>query len=172
MDVESFKRLFLPLHPKLFRIAYALVENKFDAEDILQDAYYKLWSRRNELTDVQNPEAFCVTLVKNLCIDFLRSPRVRRHNEEITEVVTFSPDSSPDEKLEMKDKVQQVRHLVSRLPENQRQVLRLRGIEDCSMDEIEQITGLSAVNIRVLLSRARKIIREQLEKYYTYEYGR
>ena len=46
MDVESFKRLFLPLHPKLFRIAYALVENKSDAEDILQDAYYKLWSRR------------------------------------------------------------------------------------------------------------------------------
>ena len=45
MDVENFKRLFLPLHPKLFRIAYALVENKADAEDILQDAYYKLWSR-------------------------------------------------------------------------------------------------------------------------------
>ena len=66
MDVENFKRLFLPLHPKLFRIAYALVENKADAEDILQDAYYKLWSRRNELTDIQNPEAFCVTLVKNL----------------------------------------------------------------------------------------------------------
>ena len=74
MDVENFKRLFLPLHPKLFRIAYALVENKADAEDILQDAYYKLWSRRNELTDIQNPEAFCVTLVKNLCLDFLRSP--------------------------------------------------------------------------------------------------
>ena len=167
MDAESFKRKFLSFHPKLFRIAYALVENKSDAEDILQDAYYKLWSRREELTDVQNPEAFCVTLVKNLCIDFLRSPRVGRHNEEVTEVVAFSPDSSPDEKLEMKDKVQQVRHLVSRLPENQRQVLRLRGIEDCSMDEIEQITGLSAVNIRVLLSRARKIIREQFEKYYT-----
>ena len=90
-----------------------------------------------------------------------------RHNEEVTEVVAFSPDSSPDEKLEMKDKVQQVRHLVSRLPENQRQVLRLRGIDDCSMDEIEQITGLNAVNVRVLLSRARKVIREQFEKYYT-----
>lgn len=58
MDVENFKRLFLPLHPKLFRIAYALVENKADAEDILQDAYYKLWSRRNELTDIQNPGSF------------------------------------------------------------------------------------------------------------------
>lgn len=172
MDVESFKRLFLPLHPKLFRIAYALVENKSDAEDILQDAYYKLWSRRNELADVRKPEAFCVTLVKNLCLDFLRSPRAGRHDEDVTEAVTLSTDSSPDKELEMQDKVEQVRHLINRLPENQRQVLRLRGIEDCSIDEIEQITGLSAVNIRVLLSRARKIIREQFEKYYAYEYER
>ena len=79
MDVENFKRLFLPLHPKLFRIAYALVGNKADAEDILQDAYYKLWSRRDELSDIRNPEAFCVTLLKNLCLDYLRSARAGRH---------------------------------------------------------------------------------------------
>ena len=107
MDVENFKRLFLPLHPKLFRIAYALVENKADAEDILQDAYYKLWSRRNELTDIQNPEAFCVTLVKNLCLDFLRSPRANRRDADVTEAVTLSTASSPDEELERQDKVQQ-----------------------------------------------------------------
>lgn len=172
MDVDSFKRLFLPLHPKLFRIAYALVENKADAEDILQDAYYKLWSRRSELADIQNPEAFCVTLVKNLCLDYLRSPRANRHDEDVTEAVTLSTDSSPDKELEMQDKVEHIRNLISRLPENQRQVIRLRGIDDCSMDEIEQITGLNAVNIRVLLSRARKIIREQFDKYYAHEYER
>jgi RNA polymerase sigma-70 factor (ECF subfamily) len=172
MDVDSFKRLFLPLHPKLFRIAYALVENKADAEDILQDAYYKLWSRREELANVLNPEAFCVTLVKNLCLDYLRSPRANRHDEDVAEAVTLSTDSSPDKELEMQNKVEHIRHLISRLPENQRQVIRLRGIDDCSMDEIEQITGLNAVNIRVLLSRARKIIREQFDKYYAHEYER
>ena len=172
MNVDSFKRLFLPLHPKLFRIAYALVENKADAEDILQDAYYKLWSRRDELADVQNPEALCVTLVKNLCLDYLRSPRANRHDEDVTEAVTLSTDSSPEKELEIQDKVQHIRYLISRLPENQRQIIRLKGIDDCSMDEIEQITGLSAVNIRVLLSRARKMIREQFEKYYTHEYER
>ena len=172
MDVDSFKRLFLPLHPKLFRIAYALVENKADAEDILQDAYYKLWSRREELANVLNPEAFCVTLVKNLCLDYLRSPRANRHDGDVAEAVTLSTDSSPDKELEMQDKVEHIRHLISRLPENQRQVIRLRGIDDCSMDEIEQITGLNAVNIRVLLSRARKIIREQFDKYYAHEYER
>lgn len=166
MDAEHFKRKFLPFHPKLFRIAYALVGNKADAEDILQEAYFKLWHKRNELPDMENPEAFCVTLVRNLCLDFLRSPRANQREEEIEEVVSFETDTSPDRELETKDKEQQIRQLISRLPHNQRQVLRLKGIDNCSMDEIEQITGLSAVNIRVLLSRARKAIREQFDKLY------
>ena len=169
MDAENFKRKFLSFHPKLFRIAYSLVENKADAEDILQDAYFKLWNKRDELPDIENPEAFCVTLVKNLSLDFLRSPRANRREEEIESVFTLATDSSPEKELETKDKEQQIRQLINRLPENQRQVLRLRGIDDCSMDEIEQITGLNAVNVRVLLSRARKVIREQFEKLYEYE---
>ena len=169
MDAENFKRKFLSFHPKLFLIAYALVENKADAEDILQDAYFKLWNKRDELPDIENPEAFCVTLVKNLSLDFLRSPRANRREEEIESVFTLATDSSPEKELETKDKEQQIRQLINRLPENQRQVLRLRGIDDCSMDEIEQITGLNAVNVRVLLSRARKVIREQFEKLYEYE---
>ena len=143
--------------------------NKADAEDILQDAYFKLWNKRDELPDIENPEAFCVTLVKNLSLDFLRSPRANRREEEIESVFTLATDSSPEKELETKDKEQQIRQLINRLPENQRQVLRLRGIDDCSMDEIEQITGLNAVNVRVLLSRARKVIREQFEKLYEYE---
>ena len=57
----------------------------------------------------------------------------------------------------------QVKRLIEHLPENQRQVLRLRSLDDCSMEEIEHITGLNAGNIRVLLSRARKTLREQLQ---------
>lgn len=45
MDVDVFKQRFLPFHPKLYRIAYALLDNKADAEDILQDAYCKLWNK-------------------------------------------------------------------------------------------------------------------------------
>ena len=88
MDVDVFKQRFLPFHPKLYRIAYALLDNKADAEDILQDAYCKLWNKRDELGDIQNPEAFSITLVKNLCLDFLRSPKAsRRDNEEALETV-------------------------------------------------------------------------------------
>lgn len=169
MDADSFKRLFLPLHPKLYRIAYILVEDKADAEDILQEAYYKLWTKREELADIRNPEAFCVTLIKNLCLDFLRSPQRRRRQEEIEEADRFEIASSPEKELEIQDKIGWMRRLINQLPANQKQVVKLYGIKECSLDEIEQITGLTAVNIRVLLSRARKSLREKFEKIYAYE---
>jgi RNA polymerase sigma-70 factor (ECF subfamily) len=165
MNTESFKQQFLPLHPKLYRVAYSLTGDKQDAEDILQDAYLKLWSRREELTRVQNAEAFCVTLVKNLCFDFLRASR----RFEPVENQPLRIDVSPETEAIRKDDVSQVKRLIERLPENQRQVLRLHGIKDCTLEEIEQITGFSAVHVRVLLSRARKFIREQYIQLVNYE---
>ena len=89
--------------------------NKADAEDILQDAYFKLWNKRDELPDIENPEAFCVTLVKNLSLDFLRSPRANRREEEIESVFTLAPDSSPEKELETNDKEQQIRQLINQM---------------------------------------------------------
>lgn len=169
MDDDSFKRLFLPCHPKLYRIAYILVEDQAEAEDLLQEAYCKLWNKRHELSDIRNPEAFAVTLVKNLSLDYLRSARASRHEEPIEEVQSAAIDLQPDRELELQDEMKTIQTLIKRLPENQRQVLRLRSIEDCSLEEIEEITGFSAVNVRTLLSRARKMIREQYEKVYAYE---
>ena len=167
MDADSFKKIFLPLHPKLYRIALALVENKDDAEDILQEAYCKLWNKRVDLAGIRNPEAFSVTIIKNLCLDFLRLPRVGRNKDSLENVVIVA-GLSPEQKLEEQDQIEQVKRLIDRLPENQRKVLKLKGINGCSLEEIEQITGLTAVNIRVLLSRARKTIRNGLEKITVY----
>ena len=162
MEAETFKQRFLPFHPKLYRIALALVENPEDAEDILQEAYAKLWSRRESLEAVQHPEAFALTIVRNLCLDFLRSPRSNSRNEPL-EAVTLHSEDSPERQLELRDQLRQVRQLIEELPPNQRQVIRLRGMEDCSLEEIAQITGFSDANVRTLLSRARKYIKEKLK---------
>jgi RNA polymerase sigma-70 factor (ECF subfamily) len=168
MNTESFKRQFLPYHPRLYRIAYALTGNSQDAEDMLQDAYCKLWNKREELSGLSNPEAFCITLVKNLCFDLLRLPGKNRL-EEGFENLPLSTGSSPETEAIGQDESRQIQRLIDKLPEKQRQVIRLRAIDDCSLEEIEEITGLSAVNVRVLLSRARKIVKEQYVKVASYE---
>jgi len=165
MNAEEFKRLYYPFHPKLYRIAFALLNNADDAEDILQDTYYKLWDKREELIQVLQPEAFCVRLVKNLCLDFLRAPRNRLDNESIESVNVVS-GTTPENELETKEKIHQIESLIEQLPEKQRIVIQMRGCGDCSFEEIEAATGESAANVRVLLSRARKTLKSMLTNNY------
>jgi RNA polymerase sigma-70 factor (ECF subfamily) len=161
MEAEVFKQRYVPCHPKLYRIAYAMLNSAQDAEDILQEAYCKLWSRRAELAGIRQPEAFCVTLVKNLCADFLRMPENRR-NSEPAETARIALDETPETDLESREQLRQIKKLINRLPEKQRTVIKLRGWGDCSLDEIGTITGESAANVRVLLSRARKTLKEMM----------
>ncbi len=168
MDEESFKRLFLPLHPKLYRIAFAMVGNVQDAEDILQEAYCKLWDKREELTIIRSPEAFCVTLVRNMCLDHLRSATHKIEQEDLNDLMIIN-NRSPEIELMEQEQTKVVSRLIDELPENQRQIIRMRSIDDCSAEEIEKVTGLSAINIRVLLSRARKTVREKFEKIVSYD---
>jgi RNA polymerase sigma factor, sigma-70 family len=166
MNAEEFKSIYYPFHPKLYRIAFALLNNADDTEDILQDTYYKLWSRRAELTDILQPEAFCVRILKNLCLDFLRKPRNRSDNEP-AELMQITTETTPQDELESKEKIQQIEALIERLPEKQRIVIRMRGNGDCSLEEIEVATGESAENVRVLLSRARKSLKNMLTNRYS-----
>lgn len=161
MDTESFKSIFLPCHQKLYRVAFRLLGNACDAEDIVQEAYLKLWNKRDELDKVNNPESFSVVVLKNLCYDHLRS------NKEdaltLPESFDIGQSGSLIKDIEAKSELDQVKQLIFELPPQQQKVMVLRHIDDCSLQEIEEITGLNAINVRTLLSRARKKIRNQFE---------
>lgn len=169
MDANDFKRKFLPYHRKLYRAAFHLMGNAQDAEDMVQEAYLKLWKRRDELpTDIANLEAYCVILVKNVCYDALRLSRLEEDGRT-PEELPIAGSTNVAHEVEVKDETRQVMTLIDRLPEQQQQIMRMRDVEDRPYEEIEQATGLTSVNIRVLLSRARKKIREQFTEIRNYE---
>ena len=168
MDAAEFKQQFLPYHRKLYRVAFRLTGNPQDAEDMVQEAYLKLWNKRDELADVLNTEAYCVTLIKNLCYDVLRRSQPDEDGRP-PEELNLPMDTNIAREIEQRDEVNQVKRLIGRLPEQQKRVILLRDVNDCSFEEIEQATGLNAINIRVLLSRARKKIREQYNEIMNYE---
>ena len=167
MDAESFKNEFLPYHRKLYSVAYRLLENAADAEDRVQEADLKLWATRDGLRGISNPAACRVRWVKNMCFDLLRSGKyvLSRQTVELTAV----QDISQADNLEVRDEVRQVKDIIAHLPEQQQRIVNLRDVKGCSYEEIEQVTGLNSTNIRVLLSRARKRIREEFNKWNNYE---
>jgi RNA polymerase sigma-70 factor (ECF subfamily) len=158
-----FKQAYFSLHPKLYRVAYAILQNAEDAEDILQDAFCKLWDDREKLVEIKSPEAYSVTIIKNLCFDFLRSPKKTLYEQSIEEY--DCPDYSPDAETEMvyRETAEKIKFIISRLPEKQQRILDLRAFAGCSLEEIEKITGESYENVRVLLSRARNTLKTKLK---------
>ena len=118
MDAAEFKQQFLPYHRKLYRTAFRLTENPQEAEDMVQEAYLKLWNKRDELAGVLNTEAYCVTLVKNLCYDALRRSRPDEDGHA-PEELNLPTDTNIAREVEQRDEVNQVRRLIGRLPEYQ-----------------------------------------------------
>ena len=172
MDANEFKRRFLPCHQKLYRVAFRLMGNVQDAEDMVQETYLRLWKKREELPpDIGSMEAYSVAIIRNLCLDALKAPQMEEEQRPIEELDMPQARSLVRE-VELKDEASIVRRIIGDLPEQQRQLVKMRDVDDCSYEEIEQVTGLTAVNIRVLLSRARKKIREQFNAIGSYEYGK
>lgn len=163
MPASLFKQLLLPLYPRLQRVALRMLGNVEDAEDMVQEVYMKLWGKREELPDVQNMEAYCVALTKNMCIDRLRLAEVDRVDVDDVPLSLAAADDVASQ-LERQDAVEHVKLIIETLPEKQQQVITLRDIRDCTFEEIEEQTGLTAVNVRALLSRARKTIRERFKR--------
>jgi RNA polymerase sigma-70 factor (ECF subfamily) len=174
MTKEEFKTRVLPFKGKLFRLAVTMLNNRQEAEDIIQDVYLKLWNMREELSRYDSIEALAVTMTKNLCLDKLRSYRNRKQNDSGLEHMKLSTTGRPDpaETVELNQSMQYVHEIIRELPDQQRMIIHLRDIEQHTYEEIAEVTGLKINNIRVALSRARKSVRKEYLKKENYEHGK
>lgn len=164
MDTQCFKEHFLPINKKLYLVALRFTGNVNDAEDMVQEAYLKLWNKKDELDNVINCEAFAVSVLKNICLDFLRSKHDTVSELDFKNEYSVAGESSVENLVESSDELKHVINIIEQFPQQQQTVIKLRHLMEYSMQEIEEQTGLSSINIRTILSRARKKIREQFVK--------
>lgn len=149
----------------MYKVAFYILESEDDAKDAVQDLFVKLWNRRDDLQDVRAPLAYSLELTKNQCLDRIRSKNVRQ-TDRIDETKVRLPDSNstPDDVFIGRETVRIVRRCVEELPEKQRKVVEMRVLKGLSYEDISGKTGLSQLNLRVLLSLARKSLRSKIGK--------
>lgn len=165
MSATAFKKKFLPLSRHMYWTAWQMTGNTQEAEDLVQEAFLRLWQKRELTEDIKNVEAYCVTLIKNLYLNQIRRKQIPITDEPSDELTAVDENEYDiEEKLERKEESLQVKWLIEQLPEQQRKVITLHDMNDMSNEEIQEQTGLQSTNIRVLLCRARKTIREKLIK--------
>ena len=66
MTHQEFKIRFLPCHKRMYRIAFRYLGNEYEAEDMVQNAYLKLWEMQDTLDTIANDEAYALTIVASM----------------------------------------------------------------------------------------------------------
>ena len=159
MTAKEFTEIYVPLGESMYRVAFHILETSPDASDAVQDLYVKLWDSLDTLDNVRNPKAYCITLLRNICID-----RIRRQSRIKGAEVGERPDNGPDPlgRMEEREAVSALAKAMQKLPESQRKVLEMRVLQDMSYDRIAIETGMTQLTLRVLLSRARKSLKNAI----------
>ncbi len=165
MTRTDFSDLVRQLSRKLYGYAFRILSNQEEAEDAVQEVFIKLWQMREKLDEYHSIDALATTMTKNYCIDQIRK-RKRSYLEELkNQEYSHINSSSPFERQENLEDYEIIHKLIDRLPEAQKQVIKFRELEGLSYEEIAQKTGQNINALRVTISRARKIIRDEYNKY-------
>lgn len=169
MRIITFQADVLPLKNILFRLALRITQNRADAEDVVQETMMKVWNRRGEWQQIESMEAFCLTICRNVSLDKLRrmDRQVLSLEDTPTEAGGFDPidhshSANPEQQAVQRDRLQQVRRIISQLPEKQRSCMQLRDIEGKSYRDIATILGITEQQVKVNIFRARQTVKEKM----------
>lgn len=158
MKRDKVVSIFTHLHQRLHTTARNIAGDD-NADDILQDAFCKLWTLKNLPSDQQQTEKIASTIVRNVSIDYKRSA------ERKTQSSIDKADTENSQDNDIRELFVTVKHIIElQLSNMQRQVLWMRDYEGYSFAEVAEKMCITEENARQILSRARKTIRETYKR--------
>ena len=167
MTAEEFKNNVIPFSRKLYPMIFRILKNEEETRDALQDLMVKLWSKKNDLKKCSNQTAYIITMAKNYSFDLLKKKRPETMDEKQEyRILNLEAGEVNSDTIERYEKVRQV---INDLPEKYKTVIQLRDIDGFSFDEIKEMTGYEVTNLRVIISRARQKVKQEIEKIYDYD---
>lgn len=165
--MTEYVEIFDGYRPLLFSIAYNMLGSVMDAEDVVQEAFLR-W-RQVDTDEVQSPKSYLSTTVTRLCIDHLRSARVRRESYVgpwLPEPLLAERAASAPDTVALADSLSMAfLVLLESLNPVERAVFLLREVFDYDYAEIARIVGKSEVNCRQIASRARRHVKAQRPRF-------
>jgi RNA polymerase sigma-70 factor (ECF subfamily) len=162
MNEHEFTQKVMVFSSKFFSYSYRILGNREEALDTVQDLYVKLWSIRFSLKNINIIEAFATTVIRNICIDRLKKLKSSSLHSEYYSRLSLGDESNVYESInnEAEIKVDIIRRAINKLPRLQQRVFLMREFEEREYEDIANELNLTSENVRVMLSRARKRVRE------------
>ena len=158
-DTEAFEKVIALYSRRLYAVAYGVLGNATEAEDVVQETFLKAYARRWLIRSPERFPAWLCRTTRNRACDLLRKHRPAIHIEEVAEMVDDGIPC-PSANLRETERNGAVQRLLHTLPENHRTAVTLLFMEGMNYQEIEETMGLSNGALRGILARAMKTLRK------------
>jgi RNA polymerase sigma-70 factor (ECF subfamily) len=157
---EAFEEMVARYGPRLYRMAYRVLGDRFEAWDICQEAFARAFMSLRKFDERLSFYTWLYRIAMNLTIDMLRRRRVRRTVEMSAPEQYASVEPPPDQILEHSEQAQRVQEVLNQIPEKYRIVLVLRDMEGFTPREISKIVGRPSALVRWRLHYARSLFKD------------
>jgi RNA polymerase sigma-70 factor (family 1) len=163
-DREAFGRLYTYYYPQLFGSIAFMAKSEEDAEEILQDAFIKVWKTRERLVLVRSLGDYLFIVAKRLLFDRLKHEKLRQKVE--TELAGYfggkasTAENSPEHVVLFKQYQEMAQKVIGQLPDFQRDIFLMRTRDEKSLDEIAAAMNISKATVKRNLSKAIEQFRD------------
>lgn len=156
-QTDRITTAFTALREQMLSLAERITGNHDDAADAVQDAFVKLWQQRGRFESTSHAQGAGMMTVRTTSIDMAR--RNSRQADVPVEQAADTIDEVTDNDRSLA--YQQVRRIIDKdLSDNQRKIIDLRELQGMEFEDIANQMNMTAANVRVELSRARRRVRE------------
>lgn len=166
-QIKEFGKCFEELEAPLIAYAYQILREREDARDQVQEAFTRMILQEET---IEQPKAWLYRTVRNLSISHLRKHQRMQKEGEEKQLDFFAgkfdasdDNNSPIEKLERTEKIKRVLHFISLLPDDDRNLLKMKFEEKLCYREISQKTGLTQGNVGYKLHHLLRTLAEELK---------
>lgn len=156
---SSQETLYKYFSSKMFGVCLRYSRDRFEAEDILQLSFIKVFQSINEYTGAGSFEGWVRRITVNTAIEIYRKNKIMNNSVDISVIDFDSRAVSSSQNLDVKDMLR----LIAQLPENYRLIFNMFAIEGYSHREISEKLGISETACRTQLHRARHILQDRIK---------
>jgi RNA polymerase sigma factor (sigma-70 family) len=169
-----FEVLIRRYNPVLYKIARSYGFQHVDAEDLMQEAHYTAYLKLSQFAHRSSYKTWVSKIMINKCLYKFNYghgkkelPDSDRINEQGTPILTALPSADTEKRVLNRELSRLLEASLQHLPLAYRSVFLLREVEGFSVQETADLLGITPINVKVRLNRAKTMLQKQLERYYS-----
>jgi RNA polymerase sigma-70 factor (ECF subfamily) len=171
-DQRAFAELVELYKDKIFHLAYRMLNNRHEAEDVVQDTFLRVYKNLERYDENQKFSTWIYRIGTNLCIDRLRKRKptysldAEMNDQEGIDGYAMIPseDRTPETEYMLSETQQMIRQAIDSLPAKYKTVMVLRYMQELSLQEISDVLDMPVTTIKTRVHRGREFLRKKLER--------